>query len=264
MLELIGKLLPEMQLDYFLLLFIRMSALIFSSPIFGSKRVPSIVKIGLCLTVTYLMYAYLPATEIVYTHWLTYAFMCISELIFGLILGYATTAFIQLVFTSGQMIDMQMGFGMAGVSDAQSDIQVPVVGNFLSILMIISFFGVNGHLKLIGMLQASVNQIPIGHVTISPGIAFQAMEMFALSFILAINVALPIIAASLLTELTMGVLIRTVPQMNVFVVGIPVKVLMGLLMLLFVIPIFVAFTGVIFDNMFSSIEQIFSYLIGVT
>ncbi|MFZ5975311.1 MAG: flagellar biosynthetic protein FliR [Bacillota bacterium] len=262
MLETLTNLLP-LQLDYFLLLMLRVSALIFTSPIFGRRNIPPMVKIGFCLVLTYILYVtYPPKEALQYGHVLVFAFMCIKELVFGLILGFVTTAFFNLVFTSGQIIDMHMGFGMAGVMDVQSETQVPMVGNLLNIVLVIVFFGVNGHQQLISMLSATVKQIPLGQVAISPDIAFVAAEVFALTFLLAVNVAMPVIAAALLGEATMGILLRTVPQMNVFVVGIPVKIIIGLAMLLFMMPVYVGFTGTIFTNMFSSIEKLFSGLIG--
>ena len=262
MLEILTNLLP-LQLDTFLLLMLRVSALIFSSPIFGRRNIPAMAKIGLCLALSYILYAANPPTEpLAYDHVLVFALMCIKELAFGLILGFVTTAFFNLVFTSGQIIDMQMGFGMAGVMDAQSETQVPMVGNLLNIILIIAFFGVNGHLQLIKILSVTVEQIPLGQVVISPDIAYAAAEVFSLSFLLAVNVAMPVLAAALLGEAAMGILLRTVPQMNVFVVGIPIKVALGLLMLLIIMPVFIGFTGTIFTHMFSSIEQLFSGLIG--
>lgn len=263
MLETLTNLLP-LQLDYFLLLMLRISALIFTSPIFGRRNIPSLIKIGFCLLLTYILYAaYPPKAPLEYGgDVLVFAFMCVKELAFGLIMGFVTTAFFNLVFTSGQIIDMQMGFGMAGVMDAQNEIQVPMVGNLLNIILLIAFFGVNGHQQLIRILAATVEQIPLGHVVISPNIAFAATEVFALSFLLAVNVAMPVIAAALLGQAAMGILLRTVPQMNVFVVGIPLQIIIGLVILMVMIPVFVAFSGTIFTNMFSGIEQLFSGLIG--
>ena len=263
MLETLQNLLP-LQLDVFLLLMLRVSALIFTSPIFGRRNIPAMVKIGFCLLLTYILYVSYPmAAPLDYGGSVfVYGFMCLKELAFGLILGFVTTAFFGLVFTSGQIIDMHMGLGMAGVTDVQNEIQVPMVGNLLNLILILAFFGVNGHQMLIRILSITVKQIPLGQVVISPDIGLAAAEVFALTFLLAVNVAMPVIAAALLGEVAMGILLRTVPQMNVFVVGIPVKLLIGLLMLLVMMPVFVGFTGTIFSNMYTAIEQLFSGLIG--
>lgn len=243
-------------LDLFILMFIRVSALIISSPIFGRRMVPNILKIGLCLFITYIVFsAYNPKTPPEYGGVAEFAVMCIKELLFGLVIGYVTTLFFSLVNTAGAVMDMQMGFGMVNVFDVQSNISVPVTGNLFNIILLITFFGVNGHLKLIHMLTSTFTQIPVGAVTLNPALGLVALDVFILAFVLAMNVAMPLIAAGLLGEIALGFIVRAVPQMNVFVVGIPLKIILGFMVLMLIIPIFVNFTGVIFDNMFESINK---------
>ena len=94
----------------------------------------------------------------------------------------------------------------------------------------------------------------------NPQIGLVALDVFILSFVLSVNVAMPLIAAGLLSEVALGFIIRAVPQVNVFVVGIPLKILLGFLVLLLVVPVFVNFTGVIFDRMFESINKLIAGL----
>jgi len=243
-------------LDLFILMFIRSTALIVSSPIFGRRTVPNILKIGLCLFITYIVFAsYFPKTAPVYNGVAEFALLCIKELLFGLVLGYVTTLFFSLVQTAGQVMDMQMGFGMVNVFDVQSNISVPVTGNLFNIVLLITFFGVNGHLKLVYILTSTFTKIPVGAVNINPAIGLVALDVFILAFLLATNVAMPLIAAGLLGEVALGFIVRAIPQMNVFVVGIPLKILLGFMVLLLIMPIFVSFTGVIFDRMFESINK---------
>jgi flagellar biosynthetic protein FliR len=253
----------SIRLDLFILMLIRISALIVSSPIFGRKALPNIVKICLCLAVTYLLFAAnIDAAQPEYHGLLGFGLLCVKELLFGLVLGFATTLFFSLVQISGQYIDMQMGFGMVNVLDAQSNLSVPITGNLLNIVLIIAFFGVNGHLKLIYILGSTFSQIPVGTVTLNPAIGITALEVFILAFLLAVHVALPLIASGLLGEVALGFITRAVPQVNVFVVGIPIKVLLGFLMLLLVLPVYVGFTDVIFDRMFESIGTMMQGLAG--
>lgn len=242
-------------LDLFILMFIRVSALIISSPIFGRKTLPNLLKVGLCLAITYVVFAaYSPKTVPVYSGVFEFALLCIKELLFGLVLGYVTTLFFSLVQTSGQVMDMQMGFGMVNVFDVQNNISVPVTGNLFNIVLLLSFLGVNGHLKLVYILTSTFKQIPVGTVALNPAIGLVALDVFILAFMLAVNVAMPLIAAGLLGEVAMGFIVRAIPQMNVFVVGIPLKILLGFLALLLILPIFVGFTNVIFDRMFESVN----------
>jgi len=251
--------------DFFVLMFIRITALIFSSPIFGRKNIPNILKICLCILLAYIVFSASPKTfEIQYRNVLEFAIICIKELLFGLVLGYVTTLFFTLVQTSGQAMDMQMGFGMVNVFDVQDNISIPITGNLLYVVLLIIFFAVNGHHQLIYILQSTFNQIPVGTVALNAKIAWIALEVFVLAFLLAINVAMPIIASGLLGEVALGFMVRSVPQMNVFVVGIPLKILLGFLMLLLILPVYVHFTDVIFKEMFAAINRMVSGLAGVS
>jgi flagellar biosynthetic protein FliR len=255
----------SLNLDYFILIFLRVSALIISSPIFGRRNLPNILKIAFCILLTYVMFAANPISpKISYTGVLGFALLCIKELLFGLALGYVTTLFFSIAQTAGYVVDMQMGFSIVNAFDVQSSSSVSVTGNFLYIVMIISFLSTNGHLQLIRIVQATLTNIPVGSVALSPKIGLTALEVFAQAFVLALNVAMPVIASGLLGELIMGFIVRTVPQMNVFVIGIPLKILLGLMVLLIMLPVYVAFTGSIYKTMYAGIEKMFSGLVMTT
>lgn len=250
--------LPE-NLDFMVLAFLRVSGLIFSSPIFGRKQVPAQVRVGLCLTASVVMLAGMPSGTLpVFNGAVGFALLCASELLFGVVMGYVTTLFFSVTFTAGQIIDTQMGFGMVNVFDPQSNAQVPVTGNFLNMALLIIFFAVNGHLQLFRIIHLSFERIPVGHVTLTRQLMLGAVEAFCASFVLAINVAMPFIASGLLTEVALGVVIRTVPQMNMFVVGIPLKVIIGLVMLMLVVPVYARFSGTIFTQMYEAMDIMFT------
>lgn len=245
-----------LRLDLFLLMFVRVSALIVSSPIFGRKTLPTLLKVCFCLVVTYVLFAAnLNAAAPEYSGLFEFGALVIKELLFGLVLGFVTTMFFSLVQLAGHYIDMQMGFGMVNVLDTQNNVSVPVTGNLLNIVLLIAFFGANGHLRLIHIIENTFAVIPAGGVTLSFNIATVALDLFVLSFLLAVHVALPMIISGLLVEVCMGVITRAVPQINIFVVGIPLKIFVGVAMLLIVIPVYVHFTDVIFDRMFESVDQ---------
>lgn len=248
-------------LDNFILMLLRTSALIISSPIFGRKNVPNIVKISFCVLLTYVTFsAVTNPVAIVYGNVLEFALLCLKELLYGLVLGYVTTAFFTLTQTAGHVADMMMGFGMVNVFDVQSSIKVPISGNFMYMILIITFFLADAHLQLIHILNITFAQVPIGSVVLNPRLGYVALEVFILAFVMAINVAIPLIASGLLGEVTMGIIVKMVPQMNIFVVGLPLKVILGFLMLFLVIPVYVSYTGVIFREMFNSIDMMFKGL----
>lgn len=259
--QIIGEIV--VRLDFFILVFLRVTALIISSPIFGRRNLPNLLKIVFCILVTYVIFSSTSQImQINYRNFLEFALLCMKELLFGLVLGYVTTLFFSVVQTAGQVMDMQMGFGMVNVFDVQSNISIPITGNLLYVGLMLTFFSVNGHLQLIYIVKSTFASIPAGGVTLNPVIGLVALDVFVLSFLLAVNVAMPLIASGLLGEVVFGFMVRAIPQMNIFVVGIPVKVLIGFVMLLAILPMFVSFTDVIFREMFASMDKMIMGLAG--
>lgn len=244
--------------DYFVLLLFRVSGLIFSSPVFGRNVIPARVKIGLAATLSFLFFtAVPPASAIEYDTLFGFALIAVSELLAGIALAFITNVFFALTFTAGQLIDMQLGYGIANVYDPQNNTQIPMMGNLLNIVLLVVFFSVNGHQRLIEIIYLTIERLPVGSLTLSPQVGMVALEIFALTFALGVMVAMPIIASALILEIALGVLIRTVPQLNMFVVGVPVKMLIGLITLMFMAPVFVNFSSRIFSEMFAGIEKMF-------
>lgn len=252
------------RLNLALLVFLRVSGLVVSSPLFGRKNLPNMAKIGFCAALTYLFFmeGVDPNEVIVYDNFLVLVLLCVKELLFGVVLGFISYLFMNLTFTTGQLVDMQMGFGMVSILDVQSNISVPVTGNLLNIAILITFFAVNGHYRLIQIVYATLEAVPVGSVSISGNLAVTAVEVFSMSFLLATNVSFPIIAAGLITEIALGVIIRSVPQLNVFSIGYPIKIILGFIMILVLIPIFIGFTSTIFDEMFVGLEKMFAAMMG--
>ena len=166
------------------------------------------------------------------------------------------------MFTAGQIIDTQIGFGIVNVMDPRNEIQVPMVGNFLFILALLLFFMANGHHMLIKFLYESYGLLPVGQINIEYNMVFTILEIFIGTFIIAVKLAVPILAALLLTEAALGILARTVPQMNIFVVGMPLRIIIGMLTLYFIMPLFAAIMEYIFDDMYSNITVILRGLAG--
>jgi len=246
--------------DYFILMLLRVGGLVFASPIFGRVNIPIITKIGFITTITYLFFTIFPQTVgIEYSTLLGFTLLCAGELLLGMALAFVTNVFFSLTaFTAGQLIDMQIGFGIVNVFDVQNNTQVPMMGNVLNIMMILLFFAVNGHTKLIEMVYLTVDRMPLGTLVFSAQIGYTALEIFMRSFTLGVMMALPIIASGLTLEIGFGMLMRAVPQIHMFVVGIPIKMLVGLIIFSVTLPVFGGFSSRVFDELFIGIEQMFA------
>lgn len=250
-------------LDYALLFFLRVSGMTLSSPIFGRENIPSMAKICYSLALTWFFFTVLPQGEAVaYGSLLEYVLLCAKELLIGLLMGYLLTLFFSIAFVSGQLIDMQMSFGMANVFDEQSNASVPLLGNLLNFMMMLVFIASDGFERLIVMLNMTFRFIPVGQIGLNPDIAWTVAALFCESFVLGVRMAMPIVVAAILGEAALGVLARTVPQLNVFVLGLPLKVGLGFLILLAMLPVYTELTGTVFERMFAGMEQVFSELVG--
>ena len=247
-------------LDYFILLLFRVGGLMFSSPIFGRVNIPTLAKIGLITAVTYLLFTIFPqSAAIEYTSLVGFVLICAGELLMGIALAFVTNIFFSLTaFTAGQLIDMQIGFGIVNVYDIQNNTQIPMMGNILNLMLLLLFFAVNGHLQLIDMIYMTVESMPVGSLIISGDVGLVAIEVFARAFMLGVMMALPILASGLTLEITFGVMMRAVPQIHMFVVGIPLKMLVGITVFSITLPVFAGFSSRIFSEMFVGIERMFA------
>ncbi len=259
--------LTEPQFAWLLLLFLRVMGLFVLSPVLGRRNVPNAVKIGLSVLLSYIFLMAGPPGQGVdpaATELLPYALMCLKELMVGLVLGYMTVLFFNVAVMAGQVMDVQIGFGMAQMYDPQMQTQVSLLGNLLNYGLLLYFFILDGHHTLIRILAFTIEKIPVGQVVIGPDIADVCVKAFGLAISMAISVALPIIAAELILEVIMGILIRSVPQLNFFVVGISVKILVGLLALLLFIPFFTGFGDKIFEGLYTWLQAAFERMIPVS
>ncbi len=261
--DFITDLMPIPRMADFLLVMLRVSALIISSPLFGRTTLPRTIKVGFCLALSYMFFvAYPQSVNFSGITLLGYAALCAKEMLFGLILAFCTNLYFTLTFTAGHIIDMQVGFGMVNVLDPQSNLQVPLTGNLLNLVLLMCFFAVNGHHKLFTLVGSSLLLVPAGQVGVSATLlARAAVEAFAQAFLLGVQVAMPVIAGAMVLEAVLGVMIRTVPQLNMYVAGLPIKIILGLMLIMLLMQPYVQVSNAIFDHMFKSVEWMLEGLV---
>ena len=248
--------------DYFILLLLRVSGLVIPSPIFGRVNIPARAKICLAVALSFLLFFVFPGRPVAeYSTLFGFFLVCAGELLLGVTLAFVTNVFFTLMFTAGQLIDMQIGFGIVNVFDIQNNTQIPMLGNVLNILLLIVFFAVDGHLQLIHTIVLTVERLPIGTLIFSPSTGLAAFEVFIRSFLIGVMVAMPVIACGLTIQILLGVAMRMVPQIHMFVVGIPLKMLIGLFVFMTTLPVYVYFSEVVFSEMFIGIEKMFAMFV---
>lgn len=245
-----------------LLILTRVSAMFVLSPILGRQNIPAMLKIGFSLLVSFILINFFPPTPpFVFDGVFALIMAVCAELLVGFVVGFITILFFMLVYTAGHIIDLQIGFSMAQMYDSATNSQMPISAGLLNIIMIYSFLASGGLTRLIGIVMKSFEYVPVGGAAFPASLAGVALDTFASCFVLSLNVAMPVLASALLAEIGLGIIVRTAPQMNVFVVGIPIKVIIGLLMLFLMTPMFVAATGSIFDMMYDAIDTMLGGMI---
>jgi flagellar biosynthetic protein FliR len=225
-------------LPWAFLLLARVAAVVGASPLIGSRNVPMRLKAGLVGILTLLL---LPAVSLPQSQpqleLLPYLLLLGREMGVGLLLGFCVTAAFAIFQLIGQFIDMPIGFGMVNVLDPTSQSQMPIVGQFQYLLAMGIFLLINGHHGIILALGRSLELIPLGGIGLSSELLGWSVGVFAQMFALGFQLSLPVVGTLFLTDLALAIIARTVPQMNVFVVGYPAKILIGLGVLALSLPL---------------------------
>lgn len=246
----------------FLLVIGRMSGLFIVSPVFSGRQIPIQVKILLILFLSGMVTFINPIRAgVPITNSGMFLLALGLEILVGYTLGFVAYVIFAGIQLAGQLMDMQMGFGIVNVIDPQSGTQVPLIGNFQYLAAIMVFLGMNGHHLLLRALNDSYQLIPVLGASFDGQILEFIMEMGAYMFVIALKLAAPVVAALFMADLALGFIARTVPQMNVFVVGLPLKIGAGLVMVMLTLPVFIWFTQILMERFFGQLDTLI-FLLG--
>ena len=238
---------PLIQIQTFILIFLRVSAITMSIPIFSQKSIPLLFKAGLAFSLSIIL---LPSIKLENIHYfneiIPFGIEVIQEIMLGIIIGLS----VRLIFTgiqlAGQIIGFQMGFAIANILDPLTSDQLPIIAQFYNLIALMIFLTINAHHWLFRALVESFRLIPPFTFHLDNSFVTHLMSLTSYMFIIAIKIAAPVMVVLLLTSVAFGLIARTVPQMNVFVVAMPLKILIGLLFIIFTLPIFARVLNEIF------------------
>lgn len=233
----------------FALIVMRISGAIAGNPIFGRTNFPPRAKA--CMIAALSVSLYQTADSSFYRSpgsLAEYIVMLAGELLFGLVISFAMELSFMVVRFASSVMDYCMGLSMAQIYDPQYGTQSTVSSGLYYTFIVLIFFATNGHLRLISVFYTSAELIPFGSVSINPDIMKVAVDAFCQSIVMGMQFSFPVIAMELLAEAAMGILMRVVPQINVFAVNFQVKILTGLFMLLLIFSPMVDRLGVILQR----------------
>jgi flagellar biosynthetic protein FliR len=217
----------------------RILGLLMVAPVFGHRAVPARVKIGLGIFITLIVAPTLPPMPDVGLGSWHGLFILVQQLLIGIGIGFIMRIVFAAVDAAGEIVGLQMGLGFASFFDPQSASQTLVLARFFNMLAVLIFLAVNAHLLLLGILTESFQTLPIGTQPLSSGGFYNLAAFGSTVFAVGLQLSLPLIAILLMTNLSLGILTRSAPQLNIFAIGFPITLGVGLLVLHATMPIFV-------------------------
>lgn len=221
-------------LPLFLLVLVRASTMLMLMPIFGSGSVPQIAKIGFAFLLTVMI---LPGVSAgappVPTDWGGYLLALGGELATGAIIGFAASLIFEGASLAGELIGVQMGFGMAQIFNPAAERQIALLGQLYFLVASFVFFSLNGHHWFVAAFWRSFNHVPVGEFMASALIVGRLIEMAAQMFLIAFALALPIWGVLALVDLVLAIISQSMPQLQVLFLGMPIKIGVGLLTIMF-------------------------------
>ena len=209
------------------------------APVFGSQNIPRQVKAAFSLILALVIFPGVSLPAGVYLENIPGYALCVGkEILVGIIIGYVAALITASVQLAGHLVDMQIGFGLVNIVDPVSGRQITVIGQLQYIVAVLLFLGTNSHHVLLTAVAESYRLVPVAEFALSDACRAGIMALFRDMFSLAFRIAAPVTCALLLTDVVMAVLARAVPQMNIFIVGFPLKILAGLAILAIAFPAF--------------------------
>lgn len=219
-------------IDIYMLVFARMAGIILFNPLLSRNTIPAALRTAIAFGVTILIAPMVPLPENYDSGMFDFLLYFGKELFIGFLLGYVFNIFYYMLITAGDILDMSFGFAMAKMFDPATNIQSAFTANIMNLLFILYFFATNSHLVLIETAVQSYELFSVGAEGLDLLSACQfAVDVFANAFGLAIKLAFPFIAVEFILEISMGILMKLIPQIHVFVIEFQFKILLALLML---------------------------------
>jgi flagellar biosynthetic protein FliR len=196
----------------------------------------------------------------------TYYLLILKEVLVGLLIGIIAAIILSAIQVAGGFIDFQMGFAMANVIDPQTGAQSPLLGQYLYIISLLFLLMVNGHHLILDGIYYSYQFIPLDQGWLPLGsaeVAEYVIRSVNTMFMIALQMALPVVGSLFLVDVALGILARTFPQLNIFVVGIPVKIVVSFIILLVVMGTMMAVVSELFETMLTTMRGLMSLFGGL-
>lgn len=255
------ELLPEV--SSYLLILARISAFFVAVPLFSYRAIPTTQRIIFAALIAWMMTYTIDTTPLEVNG--EYILLIVKEVLVGLSIGIVASMIMSVVQIAGGFIDFQMGFAIANIIDPQTGAQSPLLGQFFNALAFLLLLSINGHHLLLDGIFYSYQFIPMDQAWPNYGSASFStfiVKVFVTTFAIAFQMAVPIVATLFLVDLALGITARTVPQLNIFVVGFPIKIGVSFIVLFIMMAVIVTLMQQLFSYMMITMRDLMIVLGG--
>ena len=236
-------------LEFFLMILVRISGFMFAAPIFGQKGVPARVKVGLSFFLAVIVTGLVPYEPVAYEGTLGFAVLAVQETLIGLILGYVANICTMILEFSGRIVDTEIGFSMVTALNPTSNIQTTITGNMYTYMVLLVLLITDMYYYIVKAVIDCFQVIPPGQGVIDKSL-YSVMKIFMSDYlVIGFRIIVPVFACMLVVNVVLGVLAKVAPQTNMFVIGVQLKVVVGMCILFFTISMLPTISDYIFEEM---------------
>ncbi len=244
----------------FIIVFTRLAGMLASAPLFSTYPIPTLAKVWLCATVAFIMYPVVLKTSLllVPNNMLELTLFLIKEFFVGFLIGFIAKFIFSAVQIAGQTLGLQMGITMSQVLDPTSNEQTPVVGQIYVYITTIVFISLNAHFWLFTSIYKSFSSIPPGlEFIFTPELVKQVILLFSHMFVISFQIILPLFCVLFVSEVLMGFMAKMMPQMNIFMVALPLKISLGLILIIIFIAPTISYLAYAIEKYMAGILKLF-------
>lgn len=237
-------------LELFLLIFVRVASFVYIAPFFSMSNTPSRVRVGLAFFISVLLYQTGPKQEAAYDTLTGYTIIVMKEAVTGFLIGFGANLCTAVVSFAGQIADMEMGLSMASLFDPATKQQTTITGVYYNYMVLLLLMISGMHRYLLKALAETYELIPINGAVFHDDALLQALITFMGDYIIVgFRICLPIFAVMIILNAVLGILAKVSPQLNMFAVGIQMKVLVGFCVLFVTTAMLPDAAGFIYEQM---------------
>lgn len=235
------------QFETFLLILVRVTTMLYVFPVFQAQQIPTMVRIGLGLLFSFVLFHVVPVLQPL-PDLGALVVAAVSQVVLGLIVGFVAYLVFMGIQYAGEILDTQIGFAVANVINPATQQQVSVIGELELTLATLFFLITNSHLLFLQGIGGSFHLVPLPYINLDPAVAGGVVEMMQQAFLVVLKIAAPPAVALFLVNIGLGLMSKVAPQMNVFVVGFPLQVGVGLMMMAVSVPLLGYVAPQLFDQ----------------